>query len=484
MISRSHPLLFAIILLAVAVCSSVGSAWQEAGTASDRPLPVSLIQLIATPDAFHGKYVMVHGFVRIEHEGSAVYLHRDDCEHMLTRNGLWLAASDSAPEGSKEAQVNNRYALLVGQFNAKSKGHRGLWSGSIEKIARMEAWNIRKDAGEPAKQKPPAQKNGLSLNINFSKQRFHTREPVFVSFQLKNESAKDMYIGDGWMGPAYQETGPVRHFELRVNADGQTPLRFWSGTMTEGGTSGIRKVFKLKPGEVYAGKIRISAGVESDLGYAWRPHEIRGGIFEVIAADKKHAFGADAKKYSFVMRYQVSPETHGVWQPPKEFKEELLWKGVLDSHPVEIEIAGMPPPLQNVLHVESKPVEMTGLEFVAVTEAVWVWPEAEKVQDVQIGLRITNRSKEVKTLDLFDDLRHLGDDAGRSRAAFPRRAARYHPFQEDPLACRANHHARAAGPIRMGSREKDRSLYFGGTDGVGGAWSAGDRRTSRQANTR
>src|ERR1043166_5387879 len=407
MTSRIQLLTFALVTVVVAVRSSVGTASQEAGTASDRPMSVSLIQLIATPDAFHGKYVMIQGFVRIEHEGSAVYLHRDDCEHMLTRNGMWLAASDSAPEGSKEAVVNNRYALIVGQFNAKSKGHRGLWSGSIEKIARMEPWNIRKGAGEKAKQKASAQKDGLSLNITPSKQRFHTREPVFVSFQLKNESAKGMYIGDGYRGPEYQETGPARHFELRVNIDGQTPLRFWSGTMTEGGTSGIRKVFRLKPGDVYTGKIRVSAGVESDLGYAWRPHEIRGGSFEGIATNKKHVFGIDAKKYSIVLRYQVNPETHGVWQPPKEFKEDQLWKGVLDSHPVEIEITGEPPPAKNVPQVESKPIEMNGLEFVAVADAVWLLPEGDNVQDVHVGLRVTNRTKEAKSLDLYDDLRIL-----------------------------------------------------------------------------
>jgi hypothetical protein len=109
-----------------------------------QPLSVSLLQLIATPDAFDGNDVRVHGFVCIEHEGTAVYLHREDSEHMLTKNGLWLAANDSTPKGSKEAQVKDRYALIEGRFTAKKKGHRGLWSGSIEDITRMEPWEIRK----------------------------------------------------------------------------------------------------------------------------------------------------------------------------------------------------------------------------------------------------------------------------------------------------------------------------------------------------
>jgi hypothetical protein len=103
-----------------------------------------MLQLIATPAAYDGKYVRVQGFVRIEHEGTAIYLHREDAEHMLTGNGLWLAASDAAPEGSKEAKVHGRYGLIEGRFSATKKGHRGLWSGSIEDITRMEPWEIRK----------------------------------------------------------------------------------------------------------------------------------------------------------------------------------------------------------------------------------------------------------------------------------------------------------------------------------------------------
>jgi hypothetical protein len=103
-----------------------------------------LLQLIATPEAFDGMYVRVCGFVRIEHEGTAVYLHREDWEHALTKNGLWLVANDATPEGSKEAQVQNRYALIEGRFSATRKGHLSLWSGSIENITRMEPWEIRK----------------------------------------------------------------------------------------------------------------------------------------------------------------------------------------------------------------------------------------------------------------------------------------------------------------------------------------------------
>ncbi len=144
-------LVFGAVLLAIAGWTAANATGGKApaegekpGSSPQQPLAVSLLQLIATPAAFDGKYVRVQGFVRIEHEGTAIYLHREDWEHMLTKNGLWLAASDAAPEGSREAQVNNRYALIEGRFSANKKGHRGLWSGSLEEITRMQPWEIRK----------------------------------------------------------------------------------------------------------------------------------------------------------------------------------------------------------------------------------------------------------------------------------------------------------------------------------------------------
>jgi hypothetical protein len=101
---------------------------------------VSLVRLIATPEAFDGKRVRVFGYVRVEHEGTAVYLHREDYKHGLAKNGLWLGMNDSAPAGSREAAVNNRYALIEGRFSAKEHGHLGLWSGSIKEVTRAEPW--------------------------------------------------------------------------------------------------------------------------------------------------------------------------------------------------------------------------------------------------------------------------------------------------------------------------------------------------------
>ena len=184
-----------------------------------------------------------------------------------------------------------------------------------------------------------AKKKGLALTVTLDKKVYARTDEIALRFALKNETDKVMFVGDGYLAPGYHEAGPDRHFEVHVKIDGDTPLYFWSGMMTEGGTAGIRKVFRLKPGEVYKGSIRLSAGAEKDKRFAERPHEQRGGSFENKITRKNHILGKDGRKYTLELRYQVDPKTHGVWMPAADFKDALLWKGALTSAPLEFEVS-------------------------------------------------------------------------------------------------------------------------------------------------
>lgn len=57
---------------------------------SQQQIDVSIMQLIANSDAYHGKYVRLIGFVKLEFEGNAIYLHQDDYKFGISKNGLWL----------------------------------------------------------------------------------------------------------------------------------------------------------------------------------------------------------------------------------------------------------------------------------------------------------------------------------------------------------------------------------------------------------
>jgi hypothetical protein len=184
-----------------------------------------------------------------------------------------------------------------------------------------------------------AKKDGLSVTLTLDRKSFGPADEIVLHFALKNETDKVLFVGDGYLAPNYHEAGPGRHFELHVKSGGKDALYFWSAMATEGHTAGIRKVFPLKPGEEFKGSIRLAAGLEKEEKRGTLPHEQRGGSFEDMASRKRHVLGKDGQKYTVELRYQVDPKSHGVWEPPADFKEELLWKGRLTSTPIEFEVS-------------------------------------------------------------------------------------------------------------------------------------------------
>ena len=95
---------------------------------------VSLIRLLASPDRYEGKLVRVSGFVRLQFEGNAIYLHQEDFQHHLTSNGLWLGDVKCVGRGGKD--VKSGYAIVEGKFTATSRGHMNLWSGELSDVQR------------------------------------------------------------------------------------------------------------------------------------------------------------------------------------------------------------------------------------------------------------------------------------------------------------------------------------------------------------
>ena len=93
---------------------------------------VSLIKLLANPDLYHEKLVRVHGFLELEFEGTALYLHREDCEQMLLRNALWLHISSEIWE--RKYELTERYAVVMGVFRADYRGHMDAFGGAISQI--------------------------------------------------------------------------------------------------------------------------------------------------------------------------------------------------------------------------------------------------------------------------------------------------------------------------------------------------------------
>ena len=151
--------MFLYLALAVAILSGgCGAAERETAarreTASRRETDVahlSLIQLIASPHLHDSKRITAIGYLRLDFEGTALYIHEVDYRKFITPNAVWLHFGPN--QISKERQrLNGRYALIEGRFSAKQQDQISIFSGTISEITNVEPWppeNLVIPPGDP-----------------------------------------------------------------------------------------------------------------------------------------------------------------------------------------------------------------------------------------------------------------------------------------------------------------------------------------------
>ena len=80
---------------------------------------------------------MVTGYCRLDFEGFAIHLSKEDYKYDLG-NRVWLdlqVAEDITPQRRKI-----EYCIVRGTYNAKYRGHMSLFEGTIENIKLLEPW--------------------------------------------------------------------------------------------------------------------------------------------------------------------------------------------------------------------------------------------------------------------------------------------------------------------------------------------------------
>src|SRR5262249_1884257 len=79
---------------------------------------VSMLQLITTPEKYDGRVIRVLGFLWLELEGNALYVHREDYENRLLFNRIGLT-----PPSEDYSALRGQYVIVEGGFNANRACH-------------------------------------------------------------------------------------------------------------------------------------------------------------------------------------------------------------------------------------------------------------------------------------------------------------------------------------------------------------------------
>jgi len=91
-----------------------------------------MVALLASPQKYIGKRIRMQGFLHLEFEGNALYLHEEDYRYALTGNACYLGLSKV--QERKFAALNHKYVLIEGT----ASGRLDLYDAHITNVTRVE----------------------------------------------------------------------------------------------------------------------------------------------------------------------------------------------------------------------------------------------------------------------------------------------------------------------------------------------------------
>lgn len=98
---------------------------------------VSIINLIATPEKYHGKRVRVIGYLNLVYENDAVYLHKEDYDMSIGKNCVGLIITTEVRNSANYQNCNNKYIFVEGTFNMNA-GNKGSFNSALDSIAKID----------------------------------------------------------------------------------------------------------------------------------------------------------------------------------------------------------------------------------------------------------------------------------------------------------------------------------------------------------
>lgn len=112
---------------------------------NSEPASVGMVALLAAPEKYDGVRVRTFGFLRIEFEGNALYLHQEDYRNRLRKNAMELNLS--VKQEKELMALNLKYVVIEGTVSGdRAVVERGMYGGALGKITRIEYWHPRSDA--------------------------------------------------------------------------------------------------------------------------------------------------------------------------------------------------------------------------------------------------------------------------------------------------------------------------------------------------
>jgi hypothetical protein len=113
--------------------------------ADEKPLPLSLIRLIANPDKFDGRRVRLAGYLGYNGIDASVglYLSEIDGRNFMISESIDLHLDDATAK-----KFVRRYVVLNATFHAPKGNGSEFLNGTLDHISNLKAWNYGDNRAE------------------------------------------------------------------------------------------------------------------------------------------------------------------------------------------------------------------------------------------------------------------------------------------------------------------------------------------------
>ena len=125
------------VVLAVAHAEVTHGASSQVGSPDPKAQSSSLIALVANGSAYEGQLVDITGVLRIEFEGNSIYLTKEHFDRRVSDSALFLSLDRDM--GQKLKHLTGKYVQVQGIFTAKTKGHMGMFAGTLNPVLFVRA---------------------------------------------------------------------------------------------------------------------------------------------------------------------------------------------------------------------------------------------------------------------------------------------------------------------------------------------------------
>ena len=106
--------------------------------ASNYAVSVSMTELIATPERYHGVKVRLTAVGNLEFEGNYITTDKEAWEN-YTNDRIWIELGEELePYYERLQRYNGEYVIIEGVFDMYDKGHFGMFQGALHDVDRYE----------------------------------------------------------------------------------------------------------------------------------------------------------------------------------------------------------------------------------------------------------------------------------------------------------------------------------------------------------